>query len=273
MVVPPVEYSQAAISFIPAQLNPAINELRVAIGVPNPNLKAGDWIVISSTIHSPQDEWHAKVLDTAYYPLIKIGTLIKTRAIVTLPPQHGVTPQSQYTTYLSNGDSVSSDFGTNSPPLPLEGTNQIDVKFMTYHQQFDALKPDLKQLCIVSLLNTLPSVSEMSQWLMRNTGVGDQASLKKWEQRISPSALACLRWIIASNRSCIVALNTPTSDTKEKKVQDMHSTPVHGMGGYVQFRFAMGAPDKEQRFVKAMKETQARLNLTCEFPKAPSDKA
>ena len=31
------------------------------------------------------------------------------------------------------------------------------------------------------------------------------------------------------------------------------------MSGYVQFRFAMGAPDKEARFLKAVKETTARL--------------
>lgn len=260
MVVPPVEYTQAENAFVSAQFNPAINELRVSFGIENPNLKAGDWIVISSAIHSPHDEWHARVMDTTYYPLIKVGTLIKTRAIITSTPQANSAPYPNY----GSGEN-SSDYGTTSPPLPLEGSSQVDVKIMIYNQQFDELRLELKSLCIVTLLNTLPPVSEMHSWLLRNTGVGDKASLKKWEQRISPSALACLRWIIASNRSCIVALNSTGGDEQANKVQDTHSTPVYGMGGYMQFRFAMGAPDKEQRFVKAMKETQQRLNLTCKL--------
>jgi ubiquitin-conjugating enzyme E2 Q len=32
------------------------------------------------------------------------------------------------------------------------------------------------------------------------------------------------------------------------------------MDGFVQFRFAQGAPDKEQRFHKALEETQGRHN-------------
>lgn len=261
MVVPPAEYALAEKSRYAAQYTPLSNELRIPSGFANPNLKTGDWIVITSDIHAPQDEWHARVMDTTYYPLIKIGTLIKNRAIITAPLKANAQ------NYYPDGNTVKthSDFGTTSPPLPLEGSSHIDVKFMVYNQQFDALQPEMKHLCILSLLNTLPPVSEMHSWLLRNTGVGDKASLKKWEQRISPSALACLRWIIASNRSCIVALNSSGADDNTNEVQDTHSSPVCGMGSYMQFRFAMGAPDKEQRFVKAMRETQARLNLECKF--------
>lgn len=259
MVVPPADPKQVEEALMPAKFDPTLNELRVHDGIPNPHLKAGDWVVVSNLTNPSLDEWHARVMDTKYYPLIKLGQLIKTRALVAPSTQADIVLP---TTVVGDAGDA---FGIDHPPQPPEGISHVDVNFMAYNQQFDDLRADLKCQRIISLLNTLPRVSEMSQWLQRNTGVGDKASLKKWEQRISPSALACLRWIIASNRSCIVALKTADENNEETKSQDMHSTPVYGMGQWLQFRFAMGAPDKEQRFVRAMKETQQRLNLTCKF--------
>jgi ubiquitin-conjugating enzyme E2 Q len=88
-----------------------------------------------------------------------------------------------------------------------------------------------------------------------------------WKERVSPTACGVLRWIIASNRSCIVPIEDDIEDETEKenliKAIPGKEQGVWGMGDLKQFRFAMGAPDKEQRFVNAVKDAQERLKLTC----------
>jgi ubiquitin-conjugating enzyme E2 Q len=71
--------------------------------------------------------------------------------------------------------------------------------------------------------------------------------------------LGILRWIIASNRSCIVQVDICPGQTDEEVAKakirlDQKCTNVND--NYVQFRFAQGAPDKEQRFLQALKDQQ-----------------
>ncbi|KAJ5668059.1 uncharacterized protein N7477_006629 [Penicillium maclennaniae] len=87
------------------------------------------------------------------------------------------------------------------------------------------------------LLGMLPGIDEMINYLASQ---GPDATLSSWKERIPPAALVLLRWIVASNRSYIVQDNS----NPEHLVSDMKD--------YVQFRLVQGAPDKEQRFTRAV---------------------
>ena len=110
-----------------------------------------------------------------------------------------------------------------------------------YTNNFDDLSDADKRGTVQRLLALLPSVQKMKAYLSQQS----TPDLSRWVDRISPAALSILRWTLASNRSCIVEVEPEKA--------------VHGMSGYMQFRFAMGAPDKEHRFLKAVKETTTRL--------------
>lgn len=113
------------------------------------------------------------------------------------------------------------------------------VHYMTYDTAFDDLTKERKRRSIVMLLSTLPAIDEMTKYLASQ---GPDAALSSWHDRIQPAALDLLRWIVASNRSCILQDNS----NPEHMVSDMKD--------YVQFRLVQGAPDKEQRFITAVNE-------------------
>ena len=119
------------------------------------------------------------------------------------------------------------------------------VNVSIYEQHFDDLTQNLQFRAIKVLLDTLPSIEEMQTYLIRKRG---NTSLASYSERISPAALGLLRWIIASNRSCIVQVDDINGDRQKAEER------VSGMPGYMQFRFAQGAPDKEQRFITAVKQ-------------------
>jgi ubiquitin-conjugating enzyme E2 Q len=117
------------------------------------------------------------------------------------------------------------------------------------------------------LLETLPSIKELRTYLVQQSR-SSEPSLRTWKERVSPAALGILRWIIASNRSCIVQVDVCPGQTEDEvsraKIRlDQKCSNVHE--NYVQFRFAQGAPDKEQRFLSALKDQQAVLD-----PKYPT---
>jgi ubiquitin-conjugating enzyme E2 Q len=222
-------------------------------------LKEGDWIIIPVPGTASSEEWHARITETCYYPTVKIAQPVGSQLVGSKS-----TP----------GTSLNSVQGINSPSLSGKQTpdNSVsggifgaddgemkEVTFKIYDTSFDDLPDDEKRKTIINILNTLPRVAEMKEWLQKNTNVGDEASLRKWRARISPTALGVLRWIIASNRSCIV----PLDESEENPASGF--LPVQGMGEWKQFRFAMGAPDKEQRFVSSVKQAHQRLNLQCKF--------
>jgi len=127
------------------------------------------------------------------------------------------------------------------------GTAKWSTVFIDkYNINFDDLSDTDKRGTVQRLLALLPSVQKMKAYLSQQS----TPDLSRWVDKISPAALSVLRWTLASNRSCIVEVEPERA--------------VHGMSGYMQFRFAMGAPDKEHRFLKAVKETTARLKS--EYP-------
>ncbi|KAH0275205.1 hypothetical protein KCU91_g4732, partial [Aureobasidium melanogenum] len=144
---------------------------------------------------------------------------------------------------------IQDTLGPSATTGPLVGQVTLDsktAKWCTafidkYDTNFDDLQDAEKRGAVQNLLALLPSVRKMKTYLLEQS----TPDLSRWVDTISPAALAILRWTLASNRSCIVEVD--------------HHQAVHGMSSYVQFRFAMGAPDKEARFTKAVKETADRL--------------
>ncbi|EPS45586.1 hypothetical protein H072_422 [Dactylellina haptotyla CBS 200.50] len=205
-------------------------------------LNTGDWIVMTALAGS--ETIHCRVVDGEYWPKVRL-------AITSVGPQSYFQPESE--------------------AMPVSVEPRIQVSYGVYRSNFDELSDQVKRNSIIQMLDTLPSINEIREWLILNTKVGEEVSLKSWKNRISPSALLLLRWIVASNRSCIVQIDQTLEDpvdpttaqtppdfasgvdeTKEKKVINGEER-VHGMDGWIQFRFAMGAPDKEQRFVNEVR--------------------
>ncbi|KAJ5613529.1 hypothetical protein N7528_007183 [Penicillium herquei] len=129
--------------------------------------------------------------------------------------------------------------------LPLTSSGMQNVEFVLYDQDFDELPPPQKQIIMTMILDTLPQIQLMREFL----GPADsQKLLSTWRDGVTPAALDMLRWVIASNRSCILQDN------------EDQSFLVTEMQGYVQFRLVQGAPDKEQRFAKAVSSVSMPTN-------------
>ncbi|QGA12784.1 hypothetical protein EYB26_000429 [Talaromyces marneffei] len=127
-------------------------------------------------------------------------------------------------------------------------SESVLVKFALLDMNFDDIeRADQKQTVIVALLQSLPDVLSMKSWL-ESMSSGSRG-LAAWKN-VPPAALDLLRWIVASKRSCIMQ----DVDTAEQG----EGTPCHnlvtGMNGYLQFRFAQGSPDKEEKFVSAVSD-------------------
>ncbi|KAI6845828.1 hypothetical protein KC332_g1457 [Hortaea werneckii] len=202
-------------------------------------VRRGTWIVFKAS-EFRHGEMHCRVADVTYYPTIKIGTPI-TMSNRKTGENEGLTDITWDTPKIS---------GTSAKTItPATTPKWINATFQVYEQDFEELQKHAKCIAICRLLDTLPNVKCVQEYLSRNRS----NDLKSWVDRISPAALSLLRWIIASNRACIMQVDrgTATQDTDR----------VSGMKGYMQFRFAMGAPDKEQRFLTAVRNTKERLGL------------
>lgn len=144
----------------------------------------------------------------------------------------------------------------------------MPAKIAVYNQNFDDMNDADKSETIVTLLQTLPSVKEMGAYLTQQSRFSEP-SLKAWKERVSPAALGILRWIIASNRSCIVQVDRcpgqEDTDAAMAKVRlDQRVSNISA--NWVQFRFAQGSPDKEQRFYNALKSQQESNEINARYP-------
>ncbi|KAA6414543.1 MAG: hypothetical protein FRX48_01292 [Lasallia pustulata] len=208
-------------------------------------LKIGDWVRLHMPGHA-EDGQHCRVMET-YYPRVRLGSPIVPSGpdisnaglqqnIVGPPRPHSLTPAA-----------------TPPPPSSVESSQYPELGFGIYDQHFDDLDDISKQQTICTLLDTLPSVRQMGEYLQANK----ELLLRTWMERISPAALGVLRWIIASNRSCIVQVDSINVDGDICNSEER----VYGMHQWMQFRFAQGAPDKEQRFIESVREASERLSL------------
>ncbi|KAL0254468.1 hypothetical protein SLS55_009943 [Diplodia seriata] len=134
-----------------------------------------------------------------------------------------------------------------SPDLSVPGFQ--DTTFVAYDQDLDSCDVISTQEAMVVLLDLLPAVDEMKDYLLMG---GAHADLMKWSRIPAPS-LGLLRWIIASNRACIMQADASDKDG------DAHDQ-VWGMPGWTQFRIAMGAPDKERRFINSVRTVGSAVN-------------
>jgi ubiquitin-conjugating enzyme E2 Q len=152
------------------------------------------------------------------------------------------------------GTSSSTPTPAVTPPL----SRLMPVTMAIYNRNFDDLADSEKCQEMVQLIDTLPSIREMSRYLKQQ----QTPNIRVWGDRISPAALGLLRWIIASNRSSIVQVDFCPGQEGDQGLKSLvrHGERVSNMDGWVQFRFAQGAPDKEQRFRKALENTVAIRN-------------
>lgn len=194
-------------------------------------LRTGDWLIVR--IRNSEKPFHCRVVDTSLYPTVSVSV-----PIVAEPAPNPPVPLSvQHLTATA----------TAAPTEPVDEFQA--AHFYKYNWNFDTMNDIEKRQAIIFLLDLLPGVSEMCQFLQRRA----HTELSSWVNRFPPAALGILRWIIASNRACI--MQVAEGDGAER--QDR----LWGMPGWTQFRFAMGAPDKERRFIDAVKNTTKRLNL------------
>ena len=211
------------------------------------HLRQGTWLHISGGEHL---KFHCRV-ETSGYETIQLGPLVH------YPQSQPVTDDSSsiQTPYPFNpqGSALQPPASVATPPYiqhsDLSEMPLVDI--VVYEQHFDELPEDMQFRAIKILLDTLPSVYEMQAYLNKE---GGDIALSDWSERISPSALGLLRWIIASNRSCIVQVDDIVGGGERAEER------VSGMPGYMQFRFAQGAPDKEQRFISAVKAETIQSN-------------
>ena len=222
--------------------------LNCTYGITSP-VKRGEWI----RVRNPQavDTFYYRVEDASGFPNIALSMPVLKP--VSTPMDAG------------GADSRRPAVQPLTPQGTPEGCEQVTCT--TFSVNFDEMDDVAKQAAITEIIDTIPPVYDMKAWLEENTTVVSQASLRNWADRISPAACGVLRWIIASNRSCIIPVDEV--DKAGNKADDTRESRVWGMGDYIQFRFAMGAPDKEQRFVKAVKEAQQKHALKCKALQRP----
>ncbi|OOQ90686.1 putative ubiquitin conjugating enzyme [Penicillium brasilianum] len=182
-----------------------------------PRVKEGNWIAILNPAKPMTGEmravWHCRVLN-----------VWETSGHVALsrPVSHGVQLQED-------------ELGKYAAFIP--------VQYVIYDMNFDMLPEKKKQSTIIMLLDNLPDIDAMQTFLGRNDS---GKLLSSWHDMISPAALDLLRWIVASNRSCILQDGPQENDL------------VSDMKGFIQFRLVQGAPDKEHRFMEAVNQHAMR---------------
>ncbi|KAF3928017.1 hypothetical protein AA313_de0200942 [Arthrobotrys entomopaga] len=207
------------------------NELTLRINAANPishPVQIGTWMTINGA-GGPSEVLCCRAMDMSSFPIIKVSDPISTTAQASA---------------LNMGSAYSGQ------SLATAGGKNVIVNI--FNQDFAAFTPQQKMECICLLLDTLPSVREMKDRLR-------EGLLASWGDRISPAALGVLRWIVASNRSCIVQVDGLESGSNGVFPATHTEDRVYGMGNWMQFRFAMGAPDKEQRFQAATSGVGRRI--------------
>ena len=210
----------------------------------------GQWITF---IYMGLERFHCRV-DDVMHPMVRLAAPvtgpIKKTGKHDQPIAAPVTHRHLPTMGRANVPTTMTPASTPPPMTTSESSINLlpEIEFIVYDQNFDDLSDLDKQQSIYMLLETLPSVRQMADFL-RSKG-GQDTSLRQWTERISPAALGILRWIIASNRSCIIQVDSLEGGDRKPEER------VSGMPGWMQFRFAQGAPDKEQRFMTSIRDTK-----------------
>lgn len=206
-------------------------------------VQPGDWIVFN--IERDTDwSWHCRVASTNLFPTVQLQALQST--------------QSKLHDTASGEDSQMSEGQDAIDALSLRG--KVDAVFWIYNVNFDNLPATKQSKTIQLLLDLMPSIQDMRQYLLKRPGL----TLSNWKERMCPATAGLLRWIISSTRACIMQIDelpVATAEPPEPQKNAATTIPlgvrrsesrVQGMPGWLQFRFASGAPDKEQRFLNSI---------------------
>ncbi|KAI4169789.1 MAG: hypothetical protein LQ343_005438 [Gyalolechia ehrenbergii] len=222
-------------------------------------LYPNQWVFITDP-GATHEDFHCRIIETLH-PTIRLGPPINSSSAddgFLLQPDNG-SYQTSRRVRLSIPSSNPALTPATTPPLTVDGfAKHSEVEFVIYDQNFDDLSFNDKQAIVCTLLDTLPSVTEMKEYL--RTKRGKDMALKTWYDRISPAAAGVLRWIIASNRSCIVEVDHIEGETSHASEER-----VSGMSRWMQFRFAQGAPDKEQRFIQSIRDVTADAQYPTQY--------
>ncbi|KAJ7187359.1 hypothetical protein C8R46DRAFT_880049 [Mycena filopes] len=107
---------------------------------------------------------------------------------------------------------------------------------------FDTLPITHMRASIAGLIDTLPSIDDMKRHLERKVKPGkSKPRLKEMENgTVLPAAWKVLRWCVAS---CTAYLEEMSS-SEDQRIQGLDAS-------WRQFRFSVGAPDAEAKFMKA----------------------
>lgn len=141
-------------------------------------------------------------------------------------------------------------------PSRVPASGAVEMDLLVYDTEFDNLDSAGKASSMVTILKSLPPISSLREYLIKNP----HSRLRSYSG-ISPAAVTLLEWIVASNRSCILQV-TPVEDchvqdrTLLESIKTREQEAIPSLKGCVQFRFAQGAPDKELRFHRALKEAK-----------------
>ncbi|KAF1812150.1 hypothetical protein P152DRAFT_458561 [Eremomyces bilateralis CBS 781.70] len=135
-----------------------------------------------------------------------------------------------------------------------KGCNPLKVKFALYDHNFDDIPEHYKRLSLLRMMDLIPPVLEMRKHLLES-----RSTIAQWTNRLPPASIQILRWIIVSCRACIFQVDNLIGG--EEKKGGENEERLLGMPGWLQFRFAMGAPDKEQRFLDQVEKVSERLQL------------
>ncbi|KIK41799.1 hypothetical protein CY34DRAFT_24232 [Suillus luteus UH-Slu-Lm8-n1] len=110
-------------------------------------------------------------------------------------------------------------------------------------RDFDSLAVNEMRAAIVQLIDTLPPIEDMKKHLEKKVMTGtNKPKLRDMDPSILPAAWSILRWCVAS---CTAHLQELTEE--EDQVQNIGPQ-------WRQFRFLVGAPDKEAKFKHALEQ-------------------
>ncbi|GKT47004.1 ubiquitin-like modifier hub1 [Colletotrichum spaethianum] len=151
----------------------------------------------------------------------------------------------------SDGSSLSAEEADCRPEGMIDD-EKGDAELLLYEYDLDELEPPYQREALMVLVQTIPSIRTLRDYLKSHQG----SSLSECN-KISRSALALLRWIVASNRSFIVQIDQPAdldiggiSATENRQ----HERVVGMTDDWMQFRFAQGSPEKENRFKEELEK-------------------
>ena len=173
-------------------------------------VRRGDWIVMKVTGTVEGIELHCRIAETTYFPTISVNEPVE------------VVPMALAIATNANAKPPGNSTSGPKPVTPAATPKWAPATFNVYNQDCKLLNSSEKCAAICKLLDTLPTVKQMQEYLVKR----HPADLKNWVDRLSPATVSLLRWIIASNRACIMQVDgdgdgTNTPPKKQERLYGM----------------------------------------------------